>query len=199
MDLLEQASIVEDLEVATDGHVGDAELAHEVGDPDRAVLADAIEDEGLALSGEHQRTARRSAGAVRRCSPASPSCRTKIAAPSDRKSTDSDIDVDKSCVQVLDIAAVVRTIRVILSDFVGQVIEEESAMAEPTRVDAVSRRTVLKGIAGAAGLVSVPAIIAACSSPAASSAPSAAATPRPRAAASAASAAAAAERCRPAR
>ena len=41
-------------------------------------------------------------------------------------------------------------------------------MAEPTRVDAVSRRTVLKGLAGAAGLVSVPAIIAACSTPAAS-------------------------------
>ena len=36
-------------------------------------------------------------------------------------------------------------------------------MAEPIRVDPVSRRTVLKGIAGAAGLVSIPAIIAACS------------------------------------
>ena len=45
--------------------------------------------------------------------------------------------------------------------------EEEYAMADPTR-DAVSRRTVLKGMAGAAGLVSVPAIIAACSTPAAS-------------------------------
>jgi multiple sugar transport system substrate-binding protein len=49
-------------------------------------------------------------------------------------------------------------------------------MAEPTRVDAVSRRTVLKGIAGAAGLVSIPAIIAACSSTTSSSAPSAAAS-----------------------
>jgi multiple sugar transport system substrate-binding protein len=46
-------------------------------------------------------------------------------------------------------------------------------MAEPTRVDAVSRRTVLKGMAGAAGLVSIPAIIAACSSSGASTAPSA--------------------------
>ena len=45
-------------------------------------------------------------------------------------------------------------------------------MAEPTRVDSVSRRTILKGMAGAAGLVSIPAIIAACSSPAASTAPS---------------------------
>ena len=57
-------------------------------------------------------------------------------------------------------------------------------MAEPTRVDSVSRRTVLKGIAGAAGLVSIPAIIAACSSarhrprpaPLPSAAPSAAAS-----------------------
>ena len=49
-------------------------------------------------------------------------------------------------------------------------------MAEPNRVDALSRRTVLKGLAGAAGLVSVPAIIAACSStPAATTAASAAA------------------------
>ena len=45
-------------------------------------------------------------------------------------------------------------------------------MAEPTRVDSVSRRTILKGMAGATGLVSIPAIIAACSSPAASTAPS---------------------------
>ena len=37
-------------------------------------------------------------------------------------------------------------------------------MADPTRVDPVSRRTVLKGIVGAAGLVSIPAIIAACGS-----------------------------------
>ena len=47
-------------------------------------------------------------------------------------------------------------------------------MAEPIRVDSVSRRTVLKGMAGAAGLVSIPAIIAACSSTTTSSAPSAA-------------------------
>lgn len=44
-------------------------------------------------------------------------------------------------------------------------------MADPVPVKAVSRRTVLKGIAGTAGLVSVPAIIAACSSPGSSSAP----------------------------
>ena len=37
-------------------------------------------------------------------------------------------------------------------------------MDEPIRIDPVTRRTVLKGIVGAAGLVSVPAIIAACSS-----------------------------------
>jgi multiple sugar transport system substrate-binding protein len=60
-------------------------------------------------------------------------------------------------------------------------------MVEPTRVDSVSRRTVLKGLAGAAGLVSVPAIIAACSSSGATTAPSEAA---PSEAASAAASAA---------
>ena len=47
-------------------------------------------------------------------------------------------------------------------------------MAEPTERPSVSRRTVLKGIAGTAGLLSVPAVIAACSTPGASGAPSAA-------------------------
>jgi len=49
-------------------------------------------------------------------------------------------------------------------------------MAEQIRLDPLSRRTVLKGIAGAAGLISIPAIIAACSSTASSGAPSAAAS-----------------------
>ncbi|MGZ6314526.1 MAG: ABC transporter substrate-binding protein [Candidatus Limnocylindrales bacterium] len=48
-------------------------------------------------------------------------------------------------------------------------------MVEPIRVDSVSRRTVLKGMAGAAGLISIPAIIAACSSSSATTAPSEAA------------------------
>jgi multiple sugar transport system substrate-binding protein len=52
-------------------------------------------------------------------------------------------------------------------------------MVEPIRVDSVSRRTVLKGMAGAAGLVSIPAIIAACSSTAATASPSAAASAAP--------------------
>ncbi len=48
-------------------------------------------------------------------------------------------------------------------------------MADPIQTP-VSRRTILKGMVGAAGLVSIPAIIAACSSSTASSAPSAAAS-----------------------
>ena len=59
-------------------------------------------------------------------------------------------------------------------------------MSDPTRIDALSRRTILKGLAGAAGLVSIPAIMAACSTPAASTGASA-----PPAATSAASAPAA--------
>jgi multiple sugar transport system substrate-binding protein len=68
------------------------------------------------------------------------------------------------------------TIRLVLSDFVGQFLEEEQPMADPIPMKSVSRRTVLKGIAGTAGLVSVPAIIAACSSGGATTAPSAAAS-----------------------
>jgi multiple sugar transport system substrate-binding protein len=48
-------------------------------------------------------------------------------------------------------------------------------MAELDQVRSVSRRTVLKGLAGTAGLVTVPAIIAACGPGAATTAPSAAA------------------------
>jgi multiple sugar transport system substrate-binding protein len=65
-------------------------------------------------------------------------------------------------------------------------MEEEHAMADPIPVPAVSRRTVLKGIAGTAGLVGVPAIIAACSSGSASSAPAESAAPGASAAPSAA-------------
>ena len=54
VDLLEKAALVEDLEVAPDRHVRDAELAHQVGDAHGAVLADAVEDQGLTLPGEHQ-------------------------------------------------------------------------------------------------------------------------------------------------
>ena len=68
----------------------------------------------------------------------------------------------------------VGTIRLILSDFVGQRRRRSiPAMDEPIRIDPVTRRTVLKGIVGAAGLVSIPAIIAACSSTASSGAPGA--------------------------
>ena len=54
VDLLEQAVVVEDLEVAADRHVRHAELAREVGDPDGAALADPVEDECLALAGQHR-------------------------------------------------------------------------------------------------------------------------------------------------
>ena len=65
-------------------------------------------------------------------------------------------------------------------------------MADPNPVKSVTRRTVLKGIAGTAGLVSVPAIIAACSTPAASSAPAESAAASAAAPSEAASAAASA-------
>ena len=49
-------------------------------------------------------------------------------------------------------------------------------MAEPIETRSVSRRTVLKGVAGVAGLATVPAIIAACGPSGGSAAPSAAAS-----------------------
>jgi multiple sugar transport system substrate-binding protein len=48
-------------------------------------------------------------------------------------------------------------------------------MADDVRGDSLTRRTVLKGMAGVAGLASVPAIIAACSTTSSSGAPSTAA------------------------
>ena len=48
-------------------------------------------------------------------------------------------------------------------------------MADPIRVGPVPRRTVLKGLAGAVGLLSIPAIVAACSSTGSSAAPGSAA------------------------
>ena len=70
--------------------------------------------------------------------------------------------------------------------FVWQAAEESAAMAEGLGPDNVTRRTVLKGMAGVAGLVSVPAIIAACStsgSSASAAPPSAAASAAPPASA----------------
>jgi multiple sugar transport system substrate-binding protein len=61
-------------------------------------------------------------------------------------------------------------------------------MAEPIETRSVSRRTVLKGVAGVAGLATVPAIIAACSSPAASGASVAPSAAAPSAAAPSAAA-----------
>ena len=55
VDLLEQAAVVEQLEVAADSHVGDAEVPGELANADAAVLADALQDQGLALTGKHVR------------------------------------------------------------------------------------------------------------------------------------------------
>ncbi len=62
-------------------------------------------------------------------------------------------------------------------------------MDEPLLVDPISRRTVLKGMAGIAGLVTIPSLLSACSTAATAAptaAPTAAATAAPTAAATAA-------------
>ena len=54
MDLLDQPALVEDLQVAPDGHVRHAEFTDEVGDAYGPVFAHAVEDERLSLAREHQ-------------------------------------------------------------------------------------------------------------------------------------------------
>ena len=44
---------MEDLQVAADGHVRDAQDLDEVGNPYRAILADPLEDQRLSLPREH--------------------------------------------------------------------------------------------------------------------------------------------------
>ena len=56
VDLFEQAAVVEQLQVAPDGHIRHAQLAGEVRYTDSTVLADALQDQCLALACEHHRT-----------------------------------------------------------------------------------------------------------------------------------------------
>jgi hypothetical protein len=62
MDLLQETAIVQDLEVATDRHVGHAELADQVRHPHATVLPDALQDQGLALTRQHDATTVRARG-----------------------------------------------------------------------------------------------------------------------------------------
>jgi hypothetical protein len=48
MDLLEQTPPIQDLEVATNGHVRHAEIANEIGDAHATLLAHALKDQVLA-------------------------------------------------------------------------------------------------------------------------------------------------------
>jgi hypothetical protein len=50
VDLFDQAALVQQFHIASDRHVGHAQVTDELGHPDAAVLADAIEDVGLTLA-----------------------------------------------------------------------------------------------------------------------------------------------------
>jgi hypothetical protein len=76
---------VQDLEVPADRHVGHTQIPDQVRDPDRAVSANAVEDERLSLAGEHQRTGPESCAAAR-VTGTSLICRTECRG-TDRKST----------------------------------------------------------------------------------------------------------------
>ena len=54
--LRQEAALGQRLQVAADGHVGDAELGDEVADPYAAGRPDPVEDRRLTLLGEHQVT-----------------------------------------------------------------------------------------------------------------------------------------------
>ena len=184
VDLLEDALVVEDLEVAPDGHVRHAELADEVGDADGALLPDPVEDDRLALTREHPVPLATRDGVAPVAGRGLDPLDRRDCRPSQRKSTSVrgivSVQVRKRRETIDIVGRGVGTIRLNLSDYVGA-FRRSRPMADPTERLPVTRRTVLKGIAGTAGLLSVPAIVAACSTPSGgSAAPSAAASAAPQ-------------------
>ena len=56
MNLVDEAGRREDVQIAPDGHVGDVEQLGQFANADRAATSYFIEDQFLALSGEHDRS-----------------------------------------------------------------------------------------------------------------------------------------------
>jgi multiple sugar transport system substrate-binding protein len=189
VDLLDEAALVEELEIPPDGHVRDAELAGEIDDPDGALGPDAIEDEREPLATEQpfasipaRRVPRRMGGRSDRPDPPAgriAGATSKAWHARGRKSTRSNISERRKCRIRLDIRtpACRQSGRWSQADHASRgrapsdPEEEHMAMREapqPEQTDEtgflgkVHRRDVLKGI-GAASLLSVPAIVAACS------------------------------------
>ncbi len=119
MDLLEQTALLEDLEVTANGHVRHAEFSDEIGDADRSDFANAIEDERLALPGEHQSRVPSASPRLTMNTASRLMVPCKIAArrcESQRIRTFTNEEHGNA----LTSRDCVRTICVILSDFVGQ-------------------------------------------------------------------------------
>jgi len=118
VDLLEETALMEDLQVAADGHVGDTEIADEVGHAHGSVLPDTVKDEGLALSRKHQATLtepslRIALDPLRSC--VDP---TEIAAqPTESQRIQTMRNKNRS--KFLTWRVRIRTIRLVLLDFVG--------------------------------------------------------------------------------
>ena len=168
------------------GHVGHAEHPNEVGDADCAVLADALEDQGLALSCKHVTgpPLLRSPPAPSACSPDRASSSLRLADNRPKVNVFEHPDTEMhGCAQ-----SHLTSCRQANDNPCGPVglcshgpdSEEESVrwQSRDARFAAgghgfanVSRRAVLKGMAGVAGIAAVPALLAACST-AATAAPS---------------------------
>jgi hypothetical protein len=52
MDFLDQAALVEELQIAPDGHIRDAERTHQIGYPYGTLLAHALKNQSLPLAGQ---------------------------------------------------------------------------------------------------------------------------------------------------
>jgi hypothetical protein len=131
VDLLEEASIVEDLG-SRRTVMSETWFADQLGDgpPD---LAHAFEDEGLTLPGEHHRSTLGSDGAVRHAHLATLLCRTKIAVTPHESQRNPTRSLPNCYPESLTPQAAMHTIRVNLLDFVGQGPEEEQLWPNPSR------------------------------------------------------------------
>ncbi len=89
MNLLQQPAIMQDLEIAADGHIGDTEGADQVCNANRAFLADPIQDERLALPRKHQHARCRSFRCLVTAGPSSLILVTQIAAQPTESQRDS--------------------------------------------------------------------------------------------------------------
>ena len=176
-------AVVEQLEVAADGHVGHAEIPGEVADPDAAVLPDALEDQRLALASEHVRRVLRSSGRSRPIRSISRRSLSSFGLQRRLRHNDSQVNGVAHEYRSKALTLTPRrgtTIRAFLSLFVAREGSRATAgrsrrrrswrtprrrarrTSPPRATSLITRRRVLGGMAGVAGLAAAPSLLAAC-------------------------------------